>query len=1047
MLLPTYYRVHSLTDYTVGQAIKQTMSPGQKQPDSSLLKNCTAVTVDWKARVRKIFIALGWKSKQRYTSWMAVPCSERFNATYVCQTHRKISYKSNVTSIASRSSYDCNTGWFMFDGSPKCYTFLRAPPNLSYHVANTYCSAMNSSVLQIDTTRYAENLNLRGKARLSDFRNELYYGKGIFLPRSLIVEGIGSLLNMWVGRALKKQKQEQVLNIFKILMLPKFSDGIFIPVSLHKSCGFIAYSIHLEKFMRNDGLYIMKGWSAKFTKCDEIFAVDAFICEKTSHLTEKMCISKHHKCDDGTCILAIYMCDTVHDCFDGTDEYSCNSQIISYNDTLTFILLDSSLYLPCPIYSTCDLASNISLSPLYIHEICDGFPSKDIFLHEGKVCLQRNMRKFDMADLFHSQFSIPEEQDDPPWEDMNLQVFQNFRLKNEAHYHTLNDKETVPQSSIKYYQTKCKAVGQVTTMSDICKVELGNQCDSMNIDQVCRDIYCPGMFKCTEYFCIFLSSVCDGHIDCPYRDDELSCSNPICPGSLKCRGEIRCISPEQICDGTVDCIYSFDDEVYCEKCPVDCTCVGYLLKCNLQNSLENLSNIAKLYSKGVVLKGNQENISLDILFTLSLVYIDISHCNTRHIKTSSKSYSGYQYILFGDLSKNNLYDTSFLSVKALSKIVVIDLSYNLISVIVLKNVRLPYLVILDLSNNPLIAITFPIITKLESLRSINIQYVTYNLKMFTNPIDQENIEIKVTDERLCCLLPKRIKCIHLYNLKERCYGIMPNVSSGIVFSCLTFIAIILLIIVTISSIKNIRSSNNKKHYNTAKMNHIIADIISTSALACLAIIGWTQIHLITWRQSISCIFINAMFSVSLGTTAMFKTFSLLYVSLKIMYPFGHKLAWLNRTALLSSGIWFTNLLLFGVSAAVANFQNKYLLLDNLCSLGECHLIRMTGRLMLVFVCLLQLIAIIGFIVIIYKMTITLIKNSKCNVIKQKVPVTKIVLVFSRQMVGQCFLALSLLVIIIFKFVIHALHVNYCLGMWTYILPICLSISSVMNMLM
>ena len=66
---------------------------------------------------------------------------------------------------------------------------------------------------------------------------------------------------------------------------------------------------------------------------------------------------------------------------------------------------------------------------------------------------------------------------------------------------------------------------------------------------------------------------------------------------------------------------------------------------------------------------------------------------------------------------------------------------------------------------------------------------------------------------------------------------MPNLSSGIVFSCLIFVTIILLVIITIRTMNNILLSNNKKDYNIAKMNHIIADIISTSAIACLAIIG------------------------------------------------------------------------------------------------------------------------------------------------------------------------------------------------------------------
>ena len=63
----------------------------------------------------------------------------------------------------------------------------------------------------------------------------------------------------------------------------------------------------------------------------------------------------------------------------------------------------------------------------------------------------------------------------------------------------------------------------------------------------CKDFSCPGLFKCVEYFCLAMSQVCDGHIDCRYDDDEMFCDNLTCPGLLKCRGENRCISYEELC--------------------------------------------------------------------------------------------------------------------------------------------------------------------------------------------------------------------------------------------------------------------------------------------------------------------------------------------------------------------------------------------------------------------------------------------------------------------------------------------------------------------
>ena len=51
------------------------------------------------------------------------------------------------------------------------------------------------------------------------------------------------------------------------------------------------------------------------------------------------------------------------------------------------------------------------------------------------------------------------------------------------------------------------------------------------------------------------------------------------------------------------------------------------------------------------------------------------------------------------------------------------------------------------------------------------------------------------------------------------------------------------------------------------------------------------------------------------------------------------------------------------------------------------------------------------------------------------------------MMGQYYLALNVFVMTLIKITIHALQAHYCFTMWLYVLPMSVSISYLMNMLM
>ena len=106
----------------------------------------------------------------------------------------------------------------------------------------------------------------------------------------------------------------------------------------------------------------------------------------------------------------------------------------------------------------------------------------------------------------------------------------------------------------------------------------GNRCSPLNCMIICHHISCPGLFKCYDGFCIPLSLLRDEIYDCTSGEDETMCSTLTCPGSLKCRGENRCISTHEICDKRVKCPYTMDYKLECDTCPVNCECNDMPLK-------------------------------------------------------------------------------------------------------------------------------------------------------------------------------------------------------------------------------------------------------------------------------------------------------------------------------------------------------------------------------------------------------------------------------------------------------------------------------------
>ena len=157
---------------------------------------------------------------------------------------------------------------------------------------------------------------------------------------------------------------------------------------------------------------------------------------------------------------------------------------------------------------------------------------------------------------------------------------------------------------------------------------------------------CPGMFKCKDYYCIHMSAVCDGQLDCLYGNDEKLCNSLVCPGFLKCHGEMPCVGVEELCDGNIDSRYSFDDELFCNSCPDNCECRVYMIVCLSSNSVS-----AILYAKGIKMTRSHMTIEIHTSYLQYILYFEVSSCSISNVSVTSASDRISAFMLFANLVK------------------------------------------------------------------------------------------------------------------------------------------------------------------------------------------------------------------------------------------------------------------------------------------------------------------------------------------------------------------------------------------------------------
>ena len=387
-------------------------------------------------------------------------------------------------------------------------------------------------------------------------------------------------------------------------------------------------------------------WGAKCRSCSARFSTTGVICEKERKPYINDCSQDQFRCNDGSCILLLYNCDLVVDCFDGGDKEKCSRKKGEMSH--------QSLKLP---YLQ---AGTKTITEIQVHTICDGIYSNVTFIHERDSCFESKLKHIDFSRDNTTSLEIE-------FKKMYYAHLTNLFLEEKRlclNYNSSHIKIKLREytSGFTKLLNQFSKADHCSQINQLCVFSFNtNHCGRKKMNNICRIVKCPGMFKCDMFYCIHMSYVCDGQYDCKEGDDEILCPLTSCPGLLKCRGENRCVSKEEICDNHVNCLYSMDDEIDCHKCPVNCECIGYSVKCRLEGSLNNISSIPVINIKGLTLTGVQRALHVQNLHIFGLVYINASICQIAKIIYSHRIHDQI-FILIADFKYKELTVINFLQV-------------------------------------------------------------------------------------------------------------------------------------------------------------------------------------------------------------------------------------------------------------------------------------------------------------------------------------------------------------------------------------------------
>ena len=910
-----YHRNQTTTKYSY-----TIINVTENQPTTNKNANCTAIYIG--------------KNILNFT-WITIPCDKQFEATFACKIPVLTEPVDFADALNLRNS-TCDDGWIQVEGSSKCQILLKIPdkPTFSFVETDQICSGVGGSVLAIDTIMHNRPPTPRGLQIVNYLQNTFLLKSNMQIPSQF--KDPATLLKLFFGEEVNETAIQRTLAVLLFVA----ENGDLLPlkfiVNVNARCGVLEASYwgaYFRRSQRSDS-----GWGAKYRPCSkQLTDVTAIICEKPLTLYAITCMSGYFQCKDRVCILRIYVCDGSSDCFDGSDENLCSEMSSSnINKSINIIAIPSTLTTHFTT-SRSEVSSHIYVP---VHAICDGVNFYNISHHQG-ICLikqptyinlnaMQNRRSFG----FKVKFVFNK---NTVWDMYQSEI----HLKTiPEHAKLLHQKTNATMGlTVERYMVPCTWAGEITYLEDRCMINVhSTPCDYGSTQHLCKYVECPGMFKCDQFYCLRMSSVCDGQRDCYRGQDENNCMNMTCPGLLKCRGEKRCVSNEEICDGHVDCLSSGDDEILCRGCVHGCDCYGYMASCNTDEFLPSHQPInSMLHIKGLVLKTRRkQQLDLSQFYFPAIIYLNISHTEVQVFKMRVQF--SPQAIIFGDFNNNRIQSTTFIYTSLFSDVICLNFSGNLLTHFGDRNAMLHYLTLLDLSDNPLVYVNIILKKLAKRLKMVNLKFVRFNHNIKFQFLSSGNntIEVHVEDFMICCLVSQNVKCLagneQLYSCTT---GMLEPMLKWGLF-CLapaSFILTVLSLLVNNSMFRNGKVLS--KYFILATTNRLLADCICSLYLISLVFVNVIQVDTIQLRRGSFCVMIHALIFVAFQSCFTCKAYRIFIVMMKTLFPFKHQCRWLRFTVIIMCILWINSATLYTFSVYY-RYKHDGMFLDPVCSFQDCH---------------------------------------------------------------------------------------------------------------
>ena len=279
-------------------------------------------------------------------------------------------------------------------------------------------------------------------------------------------------------------------------------------------------------------------------------------------------------------------------------------------------------------------------------------------------------------------------------------------------------------------------------------------------------VQCPG-----DLLCVPVYVRCNDVYDCPGHEDEADCERYSAHGFYRCRASRIHLHVSHMCDGHFQCPQK-DDELFCDwTCPNNCTCYGSTFFCSSSFSVYDYGELRFLEGRGSGMK------PADFANNIMLVHLGLASCGLTHLSLPT-----LHNLHSLDLSDNHLRALNSKDLRAVEGLIMLSLSGNALSLQTLASLQpLPSLTVVDLSH-----LQFPVFNASISAMFPNVQRInlTYSdIRRVTPTVFQNLSDLRVLDLSGCPIKQfpgdvfnglQQLEVVHSDNYKLCCSAILPQ---------------------------------------------------------------------------------------------------------------------------------------------------------------------------------------------------------------------------------------------------------------------------------